>query len=70
LSHQIKICEFVNSELQFIRDESNFTPDELEFFNLRARGKSIVEISLTMNVSERTASNLSKAVKKKIIKVI
>lgn len=67
---RVKISEFVEKELQFFRDECNFLPDEMEFFNLRSKGKGNIEISFTMHISERSVCNLSKSVNKKIIKVL
>lgn len=67
---RIKIHDFVKSELEYIEAESNFTNDELTYFHLRSKGKSNIEISMRMNISERTVSNLSKAVSRKIIKVL
>lgn len=66
----LQICDFTVPELDRFRELCNFTPDELEFFNLRSRDKSIVEISLIMNISESKASVLSSKVEKKIIKIL
>ena len=66
----MKICDFVESELDNFRNKCNFTDEELEFFNLRAKDKSLVQISQIMNISEAKASVLSKKVKKKIMKVV
>ena len=66
----LKICDFVEWELQKFRDECNFTDEELEYFNLRAKNKSNVEIALTMNVSESKVSILARKVKTKIKKVL
>jgi len=70
MGKRLKISEFVKSEILYFEENCNFLPDESEYFNLRSKGKSNIEISLKMNVSERTVSNLSKAVIKKILKVI
>ena len=67
---RIRIADFVEAELRHFRAECNFTDSELKFFNLRSKNKSIVEICFAMNISERTAYNISKAVNKKILKVI
>ena len=66
----MKICDFVEWELQKFRDECNFTDQELEYFNLRAKNKSNVQIAYEMHVSESTVSLLARKVKKKIIKVL
>lgn len=67
---QMKIYDFVEWELQKLREECNFTPEELEYFNLRAKYKSNVEISLTMHISEAKVSILARKVKNKIKRVL
>lgn len=74
MSH-VKICGFVEWELQYFRDECNFLPEELEFFNLRAKDQSLTEILFLMRkagypCSESKINSLSKAVKRKILKVL
>ncbi len=64
------IRDFVEFELQKFRDECNFTPDELQYFNLRAKDKSNIQIALEMNISEPQVSKLAKRVKTKIKKVL
>lgn len=66
----MKIYDFTVPELNFFRDFCNFTPDEMEYFNLRAKHKSNVEIALAMNVSEAQVSKLARRVKDKIIRTV
>lgn len=66
----MKIYEFVEWELQKFREECNFTDDELECFNLKAKNKSIVQISQQMSISEPQVSKLTARIKRKILKVI
>jgi hypothetical protein len=66
----MKICNFVQAELQVFRDKCNFTEEELQFFEYRAKDKSIVQIAQRMHISESKASVLSNKVKKKIMKVV
>ena len=66
----MKIRDFTVPELNRFRELCNFTPDELEYFNLRSRDKSNVEIALTMNVSEPQVSKLARRVKNKMIRVL
>ena len=66
----MKIYDFVEWELQKFRDECNFTKDELEYFNLKAKNKSNIEISMIMHVSDGQVSKLAKRVKTKILRVI
>lgn len=65
----MKLYDFTEPELDTFRKLCNFTPDEKEYFELRCRDKSNVEIALTMNISESKVSVLAKKVKRKIIKV-
>lgn len=66
----MKIRDFTVPELDRFRALCNFTKDELEYFNLRSKDKSNVEISLEMNVSEAQVSKLAKRVKSKILRVL
>ena len=66
----MKIRDFTKPELDKFRELCNFTDDELEYFNLRARDCSNVEIALRMCVSEAQVSKLAKRVKSKMIRVI
>ena len=65
-----KIRDFVEWELDMFREKCNFTPDELCYFNLRAKDKSNVQIALEMNISESMVSKLAKRVKSKMCKVL
>lgn len=64
------INDFVEWELQKFRDECNFSDEELECFNLRAKNKSNTAIALQMNISEAKVSKLIRRVKDKMIKVL
>lgn len=66
----MKIRDFTVPELDKLRKLCNFTEDELEFFNLRARDKSNTEISMAMNVSLPQVSKLAKRVKDKIKRIL
>ena len=48
----MEIYDFVEWELQKFRDECNFTPEELEYFELRAKDRKNYQIAMDMNVSE------------------
>ena len=52
----MKICDFTVPELNRFRELCNFTDSELQYFNLRAKDKSNVQIAQEMNVSESTQS--------------
>lgn len=64
------ISDFVEWELQKFRDECNFTTEEMEFFNYRAKNETLEVIAEKMNISVGKADTLSRKVKKKIIKVL
>lgn len=66
----MKIRDFTVPELDRFRELCNFTDDELNYFNLRARDKSNVQIALEMNISEPQVSKLAKRVKSKIFRII
>jgi hypothetical protein len=66
----VAISDFVEWELGTLREGCNFTGDELEFFNLRAKDNTIEEIAELMNISISKANRLSKKVSCKVIKVL
>lgn len=67
---KFKIRDFVEHELEYFRQNCNFSDSELAYFNLRAKDKSNVQIALEMNVSEPQVSKLAKRVKSKMMRVI
>ena len=66
----MKIRDFTVPELNKFRELCNFTDDEKEYFELRAKDKSNIEIAIRMNVSEAQVSKLAKRVRSKIIRVL
>ena len=66
----MQIYDFTVPELDKFRELCNFSDQELEYFNLRARHKSNIEIAMAMFVSEAQVSKLAKKVKSKIIRVL
>ena len=66
----LKIYELTVPELDHFRELCNFDSQELDYFNLRAKRKSNVEISMAMSISVSQVSNLSRRVNRKISKVI
>lgn len=66
----MKIRDFTVPELNKFRELCNFTDAELEYFNLRARDKSNVEIAMAMNISEPQVSKLAKRVKAKMLRIV
>lgn len=66
----MRIQNFVEKELQMFRNECNFSDEEMEYFNLRAKDKSNGQIALIMNCSEAKVSKLARRVKDKMIRVL
>lgn len=62
--------EFTEPECEQFRRLCNFTDDERAVFDLRVRGKSIVEIQFALSMSESTVTRRIRAIKKKIYKVL
>lgn len=66
----MQLYDFTIPELNKFKELCNFTPQELEYFNLRSKCKSNIEIALAMNVSDSQVSKLARKVKDKIRRVI
>ena len=66
----IQVYNFVEWELQKFRDECNFTDEELQCFELKAKDKSIEYIAQEMHISTAKVSRSVKRIKSKILKVI
>lgn len=66
----MQLYDFTVPELDKFRELCNFTDDEREYFELRSKKKSNVEISFAMHVSEAQVSKLARKVKDKIKRVI
>lgn len=64
------IRDFTLPELDKFRALCNFTDAELQYFNLRAKDKSNIQIAMEMNISDAQVSKLAKRVKSKILRVI
>lgn len=67
---KVDFTDFLESEYEMFYNNCNFTDRQIEILNLRRKGKSIIEISLTVNVSEATVNRELKKIKKKILRVI
>lgn len=66
----MKICDFVNSELERIRSEANFTKDERFLFELRAEDIPLEQCAEIMNLSVSTVYRIHKKVKIKVEKLL
>lgn len=67
---RVDFTDFLESEYQKFYNECNFTDRQMEILQLRRKGKSIIEISLSLNMSEATVSREIKKIKRKIFKII
>ena len=66
----MKLRDFTVPELNRFRELCNFTDDEMQYFNLRSKDKSNIQIAFEMNISESQVSKLAKRVKSKIKRTI
>ena len=66
----MQVYDFTIPELNYFRENCNFLDDELEYFNLRSRGLSNVQIAMEMYVSESKVSKLAKKTKSKMLRVL
>ena len=62
--------DFTRTEYEYFLSECPFTDEEKQVFDLRRKGKSIVQISFELNVSQSTVSRRIKSITKKVKKVI
>jgi DNA-directed RNA polymerase specialized sigma24 family protein len=66
----MKICEFVKPEIEYFRQQANFTDDERTLFDMRCVNVPLEECAERMNVSVSTVKRLNKRIKSKIERVI
>lgn len=66
----LKICDFTVPELNRFRELCNFTPEELEYFNLRSKDMTNIQIAMQMCLSSSKIDTLSRKVKSKMIRVL
>ena len=64
-----KIRDYVQDELDLFRSKCNFTKQERQYFDFKAKDLSNVEISLKMNISTSQTSKIAKRVQEKISKI-
>lgn len=62
--------DYTRPELEHLIENCNFTNEELQYFQLKAKDNSNVQISLMMNVSETQVSRLAKRVRRKIERIM
>lgn len=65
----MKIYDFTTPELNYFRDNCNFTDEERKLFDYRARNIPLECIAEIMDISVSTAKRISRRVNNKIIKI-
>lgn len=65
----MKICEFTRREVEYFRQECNFTKEQVTLFDLRVKNIPLEECAERMNVSLSTVNRLNKRIKEKIWRV-
>ena len=63
------IGKYIECQLNIFRKECNFSDEELEFFNLKAKDLTIVEICQEMNISRTKYYSLRDKVLDKMFEV-
>lgn len=62
----LNLVNYTKPELDRFRELCNFTEDELDYFNMRSKGKSNVYIFMTMCISESKLYDIKRKVESKI----
>ena len=65
----MKISNYTVPELNHFRELCNFTSEELEYFNRKAKNESNVKIAIEMCVSESKVCKLAASVRSKIYRM-
>ena len=65
----MKICDFTRPEVEYFRQECNFTKEQVTLFDLRVKNIPLEECAERMNVSVSTVKRLNKRIKAKIDKL-
>lgn len=66
----MKISRFTKHEIDEILADANFTDLERDCFLLKSKGKTNVELSMTLNICDSTVSTTMKSVRTKITSVL
>lgn len=65
----MQIYQLTKPELDMFRELCNFTPDELTYFEEKARYKTNLQISIAHHWSESRTSRIARNVREKISKI-
>lgn len=66
----MKICDFTKPELDKLREQSNFTNDEMALFEMRANNIPLEECAERMNLSVSAIKQKSQKINSKIERVL
>ncbi len=66
----LKIPDFTKPEIDFIKENANFTITEKQLFDLRNSEHSLEECAEIMNISVSTVKRINKKMKAKIIRIL
>ena len=67
---ELKNLDFSKSEYEYFIENCNFTDRQKDILDLRRKGKTYVEISMKLFISEATVKREIKRIKYKILKLI
>lgn len=65
----MRLSELTKPELEKIKENANFTDEELRIFKLLSQDKSITDIAVRMSASSRTINRKISKIKQKISKL-
>lgn len=65
----MKLSELTKPELEKIKENANFTDEELRIFKLLSQDKCITDIAVRMSASNRTINRKISKIKQKISKL-
>ena len=65
----MKICDFTKPELDKFRKECNFTEQELQCFELKAKGLTNYQLAMQLNICDSSVSSTMKSIRAKITAV-
>lgn len=65
----MKLYDFTVPELNYFREYCNFTPEEKELFEYRAKNIPLETCAEIMNVSMSTVKRISRRINNKIIRI-
>ena len=66
----LKIPDFTRPEIEYIKENANFTEQENSLFDLRNRENSLENCAEEMNISLSTVKRINKRIKSKIIRIL